>query len=330
MPWVFLGKSPLLTGKCIISSYTDSACNQIHKVQLCKQLVPSDTSEWKPWYQKQRKMREVQTTYSQMSQHALIVVAKEVRVKSVKPKAGLWRAPGQESNRAEPVLLPACTYLVWTEDSQILVAHTEQEKSHRKPAKKKKKKKKETCQNSRSRMCLTEWKVENLLKSKMSLLSVAALLQHEKNSESLALGHSHEYHSHRKENLANAVSSGFSSFFICWGPSQAALLGEMSLKMAVSQDSQAEILQTSTSFAVHTGTGIYFPSCSLSSHTGLSLQAVSLRTFRNSSSALLENLLRELTLDSLLNSSVPSQIRIYSVPSTNHCKFWKSDHFPHV
>lgn len=112
-------------------------------------------------------------------------------------------------------------------------------------------------------MCLTEWKVENLLKSKMSLLSVAALLQHEKNSESLALGHSHEYHSHRKENLANAVSSGFSSFFICWGPSQAALLGEMSLKMAVSQDSQAEILQTSTSFAVHTGTGIYFPSCSL-------------------------------------------------------------------
>lgn len=142
MPWVFLGKSPLLTGKCIISSYTDSACNQIHKVQLCKQLVPSDTSEWKPWYQKQRKMREVQTTYSQMSQHTLIVVAKEVRVKSVKPKAGLWRAPGQESNRAEPVLLPARTYLVWTEDSQILVAHTEQEKSHRKPAKKKKKKKK--------------------------------------------------------------------------------------------------------------------------------------------------------------------------------------------
>lgn len=179
-------------------------------------------------------------------------------------------------------------------------------------------------------MCLTEWKLENLLKSKMSLLNVAALLQHKKNSESLALGHSHEYHSRRKENLANAVSSGFSSLFIFQGPSQAALLGEMSLQMAVSQDSQAEILQTSTSFAVHTGTGINFPSCSLSSHTGLSLQAVSLHTFRNSSSALLENLLRKLTLGSLLSSPVPSQIMIYSVPSINHHKFWKSDHFLHI
>lgn len=34
-------------------------------------------------------MREVQTTYSQMSQCTLTVIAKEVRVKAAKPKAGL-------------------------------------------------------------------------------------------------------------------------------------------------------------------------------------------------------------------------------------------------
>lgn len=70
-----------------------------------------------------------------MSQHALLVIAKEV-----KPEAGLRRAPGQESNRAEPILLPAFTYLFWTENSQILVTHTEQEKSYRKPEKKRKEK----------------------------------------------------------------------------------------------------------------------------------------------------------------------------------------------
>lgn len=48
MPWVFLGKSPLLTGKCIISSHTDPACDQMHKVQLCQEMAQSDPSCWYP------------------------------------------------------------------------------------------------------------------------------------------------------------------------------------------------------------------------------------------------------------------------------------------
>lgn len=99
--------------------------------------------------------------------------------KSVKPKARFWRAPGQESHGADAIILPACTYLVWTENLHILFAHIKQEQSHRKPEKKIMK----TCQNSRKRMCFTEKKLENLHKSKISLLRTAALLQHRKNRE---------------------------------------------------------------------------------------------------------------------------------------------------
>lgn len=167
MPWVFLGKSPLLTGKCIISSHTDSACNQIHKVQLCKQLVPSDTSEWKPWYHKQRKMREVQTTYNQMSQHALLVIAKEV-----KPEAGLWRASvrnqtGQNQSFCQhsPICFGQKTHKYWL--------HTQNKKNHTESLKKREKKK-ETCQNSRSRMYLTEWKPAEVKNESASYICLSA------------------------------------------------------------------------------------------------------------------------------------------------------------
>lgn len=64
----------------------------------------------------------------------------------------------------------------------------------------------------------------------------------------------------------------------------------------------------------------------LSSHTGLPLHhSVSLCTFRNSSSAFLENLLRGLTLGSPLNTSVPSQAMKQLVPSMTHQKLWEPD-----
>lgn len=64
----------------------------------------------------------------------------------------------------------------------------------------------------------------------------------------------------------------------------------------------------------------------LSSHTGLPLHhSVPLCTFRNSSSAFLANLLRGLTLSSLLNTSVPSQATKRLVPSMTHQKLWEPD-----
>lgn len=75
------------------------------------------------------------------------------------------------------------------------------------------------------------------------------------------------------------------------------------------------------SFAVHKGPGRYVPYMPLSSHAGLSLHLVSLCTFRNSSSAFLENLLRGLPLGSLLNASVLSQAMKQLVPSMTHQKF---------
>lgn len=79
------------------------------------------------------------------------------------------------------------------------------------------------------------------------------------------------------------------------------------------------------SFAVRNGPGRYVPYMPLSSHASLSLYSVSSHTFRNSSSTFPENLLRGLTLGSLLNASVPSQAMKQFVLSMTHQKFWESD-----
>lgn len=54
--------------------------------------------------------------------------------------------------------------------------------------------------------------------------------------------HFRDCHRHRKGNLAKAASSVLSSLLIFQDPPRAALLGETSLKMTVSEDSQADVL----------------------------------------------------------------------------------------
>jgi len=87
----------------------------------------------------------------------------------------------------------------------------------------------------------------------------------------------------------------------------------MSLKMTVSKDSQADVLCCPQR---HT----HVPNMPLSSYAELSPHPVSSLTFRNSSSVFLQNLLRRLTLGSLLNAMKQF------VHSITHQKFRELDY----
>lgn len=76
--------------------------------------------------------------------------------------------------------------------------------------------------------------------------------------------------------------------------------------------------------AAHKGPGACVPQLPLSSHIGLSLFPVSLHTFRHSLSGCPENLLRGLTLGSLLTTSVPSQATKQCIPPTTDQNTWQS------
>lgn len=125
----------------------------------------------------------------------------------------------------------ASMHLLGLDIKLLLVADTKQE-NQRKMVKATSEHKKKTCQSAK-RMCLTERKLENVLKSKITLPSTVPCCSTGRTRKSLSPLHFHDCHRHRKGNLAKAASSALSSLLVFLDPPQAALLGEMSLKMTV-------------------------------------------------------------------------------------------------
>jgi len=123
-------------------------------------------------------MREVQTNYNQTSQCSRFHRQASGKGNSMKPKHRFLRVPGLE----EAIILPVCTYLLWTDNLHITgcthntrniiekTCKTQPQITKGKPAK-------------TQRECVSQRKLENVRKSEIILLSAAALLQHRKNWE---------------------------------------------------------------------------------------------------------------------------------------------------
>lgn len=189
MPWVFLGKSPLVTGKCIISSHTDPACDQMHKAQLCQELAQSDPCCWYPQHSRTREVRTNQQA------QARVVIAKEGG-KSGKQKGGFLRSsrPGIKLGRTSH---SACMCLVQTESlHRTRCMYKTREKTWK------------------NRLQITKRKLpklkETLHKPKIPLLSKAALLQCRRTRNSLSPLHCHSCQWHRKGSLAKAANCAVS------------------------------------------------------------------------------------------------------------------------
>lgn len=157
-------------------------------------------------------------------------------------KVDFWRVPGQKSNREEPIILPVCIWSVWTENLHITGCTYKTRNTIKKTCKnqlqitkRKSAKTQRECVSLRGnwRTCVSQ---NSFCSARLPCCSTG------RTGKSLSPLHFLDCHRLRKGDLARAASSVLSFLLIFWDPPRAALLGEMSITMTVSEASQADVL----------------------------------------------------------------------------------------